>query len=136
MRTLCYLALGLVLLGCGAANDSTSVGNAERGKRIFQGAEVLTLDQLEACIDCHSDVAGEAGQGIGQNLSNIGNRAAQRPDGTSAIDYLRLSLTEPDKELVGGFQEGIMPRDYAQKLSTQDINDLIGYMLTLKSGID
>ena len=36
----------------------------------------------------------------------------------------------------GGYQEGIMYRDYAQALTAQQVNDLVAYMLTLKSGQD
>jgi hypothetical protein len=43
-------------------------------------------------------------------------------------------IVSPDAFLSGGYQEGIMYRGYAQALTAQQINDLIAYMLTLKSG--
>lgn len=130
--------VGLLLLiaaGCGAANEAGQLGDVAHGRRLFRGEEKLALDALEACIDCHNDTVGGESP-TGQNLSNIGNRAATVVPGQSAVDYMRASILRPDEHLSGGFQEGIMPRTYAELLTEQDINDLIAYMLTLKSGVD
>lgn len=132
--------VGLLVLflavGCGAANQAGApIGDAANGRRLFRGEEKLALDALEACIDCHNDTVGGESP-TGQNLSNIGNRAAGVVPGQSAVDYMRASILQPDEHLSGGFQEGIMPRTYAELLTTQDINDLIAYMLTLTSGVD
>ena len=72
--------------------------------------------------------------GTGQSLSNIGNRAGSAVPGQSAEEYLRTAIVDPDAFLSGGYQEGIMYRGYAQELTAQQINDLVAYMLTLKSG--
>lgn len=128
----------LVLLGvagCGTTNESAPLGDVARGQRLFVGEEKLRNDNLQSCASCHSNTV-EGESAIGQNLSNIGNRADKTVQGQSAIQYLRTSLIDPDAFLSGGFQEGIMPRNYAQTLTEQDINDLIAYMLTLKSGKD
>jgi len=55
-------------------------------------------------------------------------------DGQSAEEYLRTSITDPDAYLAGGYQEGIMYRQYEQALTEQQIDDLVAYMLTLKGG--
>ncbi len=73
---------------------------------------------------------------IGPNLSNIGNRAAATVAGMPATDYLRAAIVEPDAYLSGGFQEGIHPRDYGTTLTRAQLDDLIAYMLTLRSGQD
>ena len=64
------------------------------------------------------------------------DRAAKTVAGQSAEEYLRTAITTPDAYLAGGYQEGIMYRDYAQALTVQQIDDLVAYMLTLKSGQD
>lgn len=136
-RSLCLLIVVLfILVGCGASNEAAPpLGDVARGQRIFRGEEKLRPNQLESCLECHNDaVGGEAP--LGQNLSNIGNRAAAVVPGQSAIDYMRASIVLPDQHLSGNFQEGIMPRTYPELLTEQDINDVIAYMLTLKSGQD
>ncbi len=129
------LLVGLALASCGAASESGPLGDAARGQGVFRGAETLQTDRLEACIDCHSDVVGGESY-IAHNLSNIGNRAETTVAGQQPISYLRTAILAPDAYLAAGFQEGIMPRTYAELLTEQDINDLIAYMLTLKSGQD
>jgi mono/diheme cytochrome c family protein len=126
----------LILAGCGAANEAGApIGDVAHGQRLYRGEEKLALNTNTACIDCHNDTVGGESP-IGQNLSNIGNRAASVVPGQSAVDYLRASILKPDEHLSGNFQEGIMPRTYPETLTDQDVDDLIAYMLTLKSGVD
>jgi cytochrome c len=54
--------------------------------------------------------------------------------GQPAEEYLRTAITDPDAYISDGYQDGIMYRGYAQALTAQQINDLVAYMLTLKSG--
>jgi len=136
LRGIYALIIGLALLAaCGAASEDGPYGDFARGQKLFRGEEKLRSDSMEACTDCHSDVVGGESP-IGQNLSNIGVRAATTVPGQTAVSYLRTAIVAPDAHLAGGFQEGIMPRNYPALLSEQDINDLIAYMLTLQSGSD
>jgi cytochrome c553 len=134
MRIL-MLLFGLVLLaGCGTIVGA-GTGDPAHGKVVFNDEQGMLDKNIPSCISCHSD------QVVGlnkpwPNLSNIGNRAANTVPGQSAEDYLRTSIVEPDAYLAGGFQEGIMYREYKTKLSEQEIADLVAYMLTLKSGTD
>ncbi len=56
--------------------------------------------------------------------------------GQSAEEYIRRSIVDPDDYLAGGFQEGIHFRGYGEALSQAEINDLVAYLLTFKSGQD
>ena len=53
-------------------------------------------------------------------------------EGISAEDYLRQSITQPSIYLVDGYAD-IMYKDYAERLSEEDINNLIAYLMTLTS---
>jgi cytochrome c2 len=124
------------------ANNSESNAAAKRatgdlvsGEKIFHGETPIAGGKVPACTMCHAvEAGGEAT--IGTNLSNIGYRAAAIAPGQSAEEYLRTSILDPDAYLAGGFQEGIMYREYRQALTPQQIEDLIAYMLTLKNGQD
>jgi hypothetical protein len=134
MRRFVPLALTLLLLaGCGGGLPP---GDPARGEQIYTGAIRIRDGNTPACIMCHPVHPGEVAKVMGQNLSNIGNRAAREVPGQSAEEYLRVSIVEPDAHLAGGFQEGIMYRFYGRDLTPQQISDLIAYMLTLKSGVD
>jgi cytochrome c553 len=128
--------LGIVitlLAACGSVGGAA--GDPARGKQLFDGAVAMASERAPACATCHAIEPG-MDTGSGQSLSNIGNRAGASVPGQSAEEYLRTAITNPDAFLSGGYQEGIMYRDYAQALTAQQINDLVAYMLTLKSGQD
>jgi cytochrome c553 len=135
-RTIGILILGIVialLAACGAGG--AAAGDPANGKQLFDGAVAMAGARAPACATCHAIQPG-MDTGSGQSLSNIGNRAGVAVPGQSAEEYLRTAITNPDAYLAGGYQEGIMYRDYAQALTAQQINDLTAYMLTLKSGQD
>jgi cytochrome c2 len=130
------LMLGIaitLLTACGSTGGA--VGNPANGKQLFDGSVAMADARAPACATCHAIVPG-GDTGSGQSLSNIGNRAGATVPGQSAEEYLRTAITTPDAFLSGGYQEGIMYRDYAHALTTQQISDLVAYMLSLKSGQD
>lgn len=78
---------------------------------------------LAQCASCHG-----AQDGVGPSLAGMAERAATRIEGQSAADYLYQSIVEPAAYVVDGYQN-IMPGDYAEKLSEQEINSLVKFML-------
>ncbi len=132
-RILIFGLILTLLVACGSTGGAA--GNPANGKQLFDGSVTLADVRAPACATCHAIVPGED-TGSGQSLSNIGNRASATVPGQSAEEYLRTAITTPDAYLSGGYQEGIMYRGYAPALTTQQINDLVAYMLTLKSGQD
>ena len=133
MRLRWSVALSAMVLALAVSCSSGSPArDAETGRRIFVGEIALTDNVAQACSSCHAAQAGEAEQSLGNNLSNVGNRAATTVDNVSAEEYLRTSIVDPDAYLAANFQEGIMPRNYKAVLSGSQIKDLVAYMLTLK----
>jgi len=132
-KRLSALLIVLLFAACGSVGGAAASDPAN-GKKLFDG-EAPMAASAPACATCHAIEPGPD-NGSGQSLSNIGNRAAKTVAGQSAEEYLRTSITNPDAYLAGGYQEGIMYRGYAQALTAQQVNDLVAYMLTLKSGQD
>jgi cytochrome c553 len=128
-KALGWVLFLLIIAGCNTAADP------ERGRQLYMGERAFSDGSL-ACIECHPVNPGERSQVMGQDLSNIGNRAAETVAGQSAEQYLRAAIIDPDAHLSGGFQEGIHPRTYAEALSDGDVADLMAYMFTLQSGQD
>jgi cytochrome c553 len=122
-----------LLAACGAGG--AAAGDPANGKKLFDGEVAMADTRAPACATCHAIEPG-MDTGSGQSLSNIGNRAGTTVAGQPAEEYLRVAITDPDAYLSGGYQEGIMYRGYAQALTAQQINDLVAYMLSLKSGQD
>lgn len=126
------LLLLLLLAACAAADPP---GDAARGARLFGGATPIAGGSAPDCISCHPIEPGQTSS-VGTNLSNIGLRAERAVAGQPAEQYLRTAILDPDAYLAGGFQEGIMYRQYRQALSPQDVSDLVAFLRTLRSGRD
>ena len=89
------------------------------------------LYQTQGCIGCHS-LDGKIV--VGPSWLNLFGRQEQLDDGTSVIadeDYIRHSILYPGDQIVKGFQN-LMPANYGEILSENDIEDLIAFIKTIK----
>jgi mono/diheme cytochrome c family protein len=82
------------------------------------------------CSRCH----GTSGETVivGPSLAGIATRGSQRIDGMDAAAYIRNSIEDPSAYTVIGFPEGVMPADLKDQLSSDDLDAVITYLLTLK----
>ncbi len=81
------------------------------------------------CATCHAlepDVVI-----VGPSLAGIATRAGTRVPGQSAEAYIRDSMMAPGDYVVAGFQN-VMVRNLADMLSSDQINDLIAFLMTLE----
>lgn len=109
------------------APDSATPGDAANGEAIFNGT--ILVAGASPCVACHM-VSGDVAV-VGPNLAGIANRAAERVPDSSAAEYLRVSIIDPNSYIVEGYSEGIMPLNYADTLTEEQINDLVAYLLSL-----
>lgn len=82
------------------------------------------------CTTCHSlspDVTI-----VGPSLAGVATRAEKREPPLTAAEYLEESILDPDKVKVAGFEQMQMDTSLAKTLTTDEISDLVAYMLTLK----
>ncbi len=123
---------GLVILlflltACGgAANDPAATlppGDASRGAQLF----TQSINGAPPCSTCHS-LDGSAL--VGPSMQGYAERVASHAQGKSPEDYTRTSIVSPAAYIVDGYSN-LMFGQYAQKLSPQQISDLIAYLLTL-----
>ena len=99
-----------------------------------EGAEDIILNS--GCGSCHQ--VGTLGEGhkVGPDLSAIGLVAESRIAGMSAEEYLRQSILEPNIYITPDCPNGpcipnIMPRDYVSRLSPEQLDLVVAYLLTL-----
>ncbi len=90
----------------------------------------IVYDQ-NGCGACHA-IPGVSEGVVGPNLGRIGELAATRVDGLDAPEYIRQSIVNPNAYLVEGFAEGIMVQTYGDTLSTQQLDDLVAFLLEQK----
>jgi cytochrome c oxidase subunit 2 len=97
-------------------------------KRLAQEAGSVQGKELFAqnCGSCHvlAD-AGTQGQ-VGPNLDNV-------LKGKSA-DFIRESIVDPDAEIAQGFQPGVMPKNFEQLFTPQQLDGLVEYLAQASGG--
>ncbi len=127
MKKMAFLVLILVLTvalvaACGGGDKSSSSGSTDpdvaAGKALF---EQTTLEGNAGCVTCHSVEPGKTV--VGPSLAGIASKGE---------DFIRESIINPDADVTEGFPAGTMPPDYGEKLSDEQINQLVKYLMTLK----
>lgn len=84
------------------------------------------------CVACHSI---DGNVIVGPSWLGIAGSQEQLTDGstvTITADYLIESIKSPNAKIVEGFPEGVMPQNYADILSPEQIDQIVAYILSLE----
>jgi mono/diheme cytochrome c family protein len=101
----------------GGGGGGQAQGDPAAGKEVFTSS---------GCGDCHTlSDAGTSGQ-VGPDL----DEGLQGKDAA----FIHESIVDPNAEITEGFSEGIMPQDYGERLSEQQLNDLVAYLQQATGG--
>jgi mono/diheme cytochrome c family protein len=123
----------MILSGCGMQEPDVpftfeevdmSFADAGSGEKIFHQSS----NDAPTCASCH----GEGGSGgLGPSLQGVSETAGNRVNGQSAEEYLYWSTLSPSLYLTVGYSN-IMYAKYGDVFGTEDVADLIAYMLELE----
>lgn len=120
--SLALLIFSSLLLSCSEGLPPQRLpGDPNEGRAVFESF---------GCRGCHK-VNGQGGS-AGPDLSDMGRLAGTLRPGMNGEAFLREAILRPDALVEEGYQTGVMPQDYGQKLSGQELDDLVAYLLTLK----
>ena len=125
------------LAACGGqAAPAASGGDAAAGQKLFQQT-TLGKDKVPGCVTCHSvepdkKLVGPSLAGIATDAANTVKEADYKGQAKTAQDWLRESITNPNADVPEGFQPNVMPQNLKDELSSQEITNLIAYLMTLK----
>lgn len=124
--------------GSGSAPGSSAEEPADspeaKGRALFNDSEI-------GCNSCH---AIEGGVMVGPSLAGLPSKAADlvesddyEGDAESAEEYVRESIVEPNAHIVSGenfASDGVsmMPGDYDERLTGEEIDQLVAYLMTLE----
>ena len=89
----------------------TAQGAPAAGKALFAS---------EGCGACHAFAPAGTNATVGPNL----DEALQGKDAA----FIRESIVDPNAEITQGYQPGIMPGDFGQKLSAKQVADLVAFL--------
>ncbi len=86
-------------------------GDPAAGREVFLGQD---------CGGCHASAAAGTSGAIGPNL----DESLQGADAAA----IRESIVEPSAETAEGYPAGIMPQDYGEDLTPQQLDDLVAFL--------
>jgi ferredoxin/mono/diheme cytochrome c family protein len=97
-----------------------------------EGRKVFDDQSPGSCDVCHSVDPGD--DRVGPSLAGIADTAATRIPGLSAEEYLRQSILDPDAYIVDGYRAGQMLQIYDERLSDEQLDALLVYLMSLQGG--
>lgn len=97
----------------GPATDEDAGDLASLGRETF----------VQSCGSCHT-------------LADAGTSGAAGPDLTDALggqseDEIREDIVDPDKRVAEGFEPGVMPANFEETLSAEQIDGLVAYLASV-----
>jgi cytochrome c oxidase subunit 2 len=121
--------------GGGAAGGATT-GGGTTGEGTTGGettGESAAEEQLGAktfasagCGACHAFQKAGTDAQVGPSLDDL--TAAAQKAGESVPDYVRESIEDPNAVVVEGYQPGVMPQNFKDSLSSEEIDALVAYV--------
>lgn len=90
--------------------------------------EGMEISALQGCEGCHSLEEGEILSG--PSWYDIGNTAVGRVDGQGPALYLYNSIMQPNSFIVRRYDADVMPSDFSEKLTTEEIGHLIALLIS------
>jgi cytochrome c oxidase subunit II len=90
------------------------------------GGEGEALFNELGCAGCHTLAAAGSSAQVGPNLDTV-------LKGVDA-DHVRTAIVEPNEEISEGFQPGLMPQDFGEQLSDEQLDALVDYLLESTGG--
>jgi cytochrome c oxidase subunit 2 len=92
----------------------------------------LAIIKANACLTCHSldgsKIIGPSFKGLYGRKSTVVTDAGEKEIETTD-DYIKRSITDPNAEIVKGFNKGLM-QSYKDKISAEDLDKIVDYFKT------
>lgn len=111
-----------------SASEAQLTGDVNRGRAIFNGE--VQINAFVPCSTCHY-IERHRYPLLGPDMAGVSRRAAGRIPGVSAAEYIRRSIMEPDFHVVEDFPQSTMNPGYAERLTQQDVDDLVAFLMSL-----
>lgn len=113
-----FLIIILLLTACASGPASSGPDPLVEGRRQY------TI----WCAGCHVTSA-DGPDALGPRLGAMLARAENNAAGLEPADWLREAIVNPNAELTPGYQPGLMPDYYGERLSPAQIDAIILFML-------
>ena len=84
------------------------------------GADAEQIFTSAGCSGCHTLAEAGATAKVGPDLGKLGNVSAA---------FIHTSIVDPNAEITKGYKPNIMPQDFKDKLSKEELDALVKYLL-------
>ncbi len=131
------------------ANPRATEEGAANYDRVYMPADLVTGQDAEDVATYVASVAGVPGAkppeldspdlfaekcGICHTFEAAGTNASTGPDLDQALAgkdaaYIEQQIVDPNSAITQGFSEGVMPQDFEQTLTPEDLSGLVEYLL-------
>jgi cytochrome c553 len=111
--------LAAALAGCGGGGEGEEGGGATPTPTEAAGPG-LQVWNAQGCGSCHTLAAANATGQTGPNLD-------EALKGRSSA-FIRKSIVDPNAEIAQGFSADVMPKDFVQKLSDDELQQLVDFI--------
>ena len=92
--------------------------------------KVKPLIQKGGCAACHTIPGIEGANGkVGPSWCDAARKVQE---GKKDISFIRESIVDPDKEIASGYQAGIMPKNFGDMFTEEELNTLVAFIANLK----
>jgi len=107
---------------------------AAGGDMTAAGRDLFTGDG--GCTACHTLADAESVGALGPALDELAADAEKygKQEGQSPEEYVKTAIVDPNAFLVPNFSEGVMPENFKETLSAEEIDTLVKYLLTVGGG--
>ncbi|MGB7341873.1 MAG: c-type cytochrome [Phototrophicaceae bacterium] len=123
MRSVIALIVLMMILSACGETSSTIAYDALPSTGDIANGEILFTAQT--CNACHLEGASGA-----PYLEGFAERAGTVVEGQSAREYAFYSIVEPAQHIAEGYGNA-MPNHYDERMTSQEIADLVAYLLSL-----
>lgn len=128
--TLAFVAVFVMASLDYGMESTTPHPDAERVDALLAAADPARGEALITQFDCFACHISAAGVGIAPPFEGVAERAETRRPPLSAAQYIYESIVDPVAYVVEGYA-GSMPQNYDERLSDEQLGDLMAYLLTL-----
>lgn len=115
-----------IAIGAAACGSGESAGGEESGALSDGARRGLDVAKENGCAGCHR----EGGGGIGPDWEGLYGSTVTLDDGSTVVadeEYLALAITDPDAQVVEGYDVRMPPRD----MSDDDLASVVAYIREL-----
>ncbi|MBX3015688.1 MAG: c-type cytochrome [Caldilineaceae bacterium] len=110
--------------------DQIYAGLPDDVRQAIEGADASAGQSIAlkyGCVGCHATDPNTVS--TGPTWHNIGDAAVIRVSGESPALYLYDSIVQPNAFVVPGYPGNIMPQNFGDTMSTQELAEMVAYLL-------